>query len=400
MRFEKLVFGGEALARVDGRVVLAPYALPGELSRIHAISEKPGLVRARVEATIEPSPHRVEPGCPHFGRCGGCHYQHADAAYQGAQKLAILREVLKRTGHVDAPDGLGYVSGPAWEYRNRVQLHFDGGSPGMMGYHEAGSHRLVGIEQCPVASPRLNHSMASLRTMMADRRWPRFLRGMELFTNEEQVQVNVLDSGTRHLSHAFFEWCAEAMPGALSSALEYPAGGDVFRVSHKSFFQVNRFLLDQLVETATGGVSGDRALDLYAGVGLFSIPLARRFGETVAVEAVASAVIDLEHNASRAGVRLSAVREGVERYLERVEEAPDFVLADPPRAGLGRAVTAALNRLKPERVVIVSCDPATLARDLAELTGTGGFRIEAMTLVDLFPQTAHIETVTRLAPGH
>ncbi|MEZ5401423.1 MAG: RsmD family RNA methyltransferase [Bryobacteraceae bacterium] len=336
----------------------------------------------------------MEPACPHFTRCGGCHYQHATPEYQGKQKLEILREVLRRVGKVEAPDGIRYLSGPAWEYRNRIQLHFDGQ---WMGYHEAGSHTVVGIEHCPVASPRLNESIAALRKMMGERRWPRFLRSMELFTNEEEVQVNVLDSGSKHLSHAFFEWCAESMPGALSAALEYPAAGETFRVSHKSFFQVNRFLVDQLVETAIGRVSGDRALDLYAGVGLFTIPLARRFPETVAVETVASAVTDLEHNAKRAGVTVSAVREGAERYLERVEQAPDLIVADPPRAGLGRGVTASLNRLQPQRLIIVSCDPSTLARDLAELTASG-LRIESMTLLDMFPQTAHIETVTQLGP--
>jgi 23S rRNA (uracil1939-C5)-methyltransferase len=394
VRFEKLVFGGDALGRVDGRVVLAPYALPGERARIHAVSEKPGLVRARVEELVERSPQRVDPACPYFGRCGGCHYQHAAAAYQGAQKLEMLREVLQRVGRVSPPDGIGFVSGPEWEYRNRIQLHF---ADGWMGFHEAGTHKIAGIEHCPVASPRLNQSIAALRAMMTDRRWPRFLRAMELFTNEKEVQVNVLDSGQRNLNRQFFEWCDEAMPGALSSALEYPTMDGVYRVSHKSFFQVNRFLIDRLVQIAIGGVSGDRALDLYAGVGLFSIPLAKRFGETVAVEAVASAVTDLEHNAHRAGVQVSAVQESAGRYLERVEEPPDFVLADPPRAGLGRDVTAALSRLKPARLMIVSCDPSTLARDLAELTA-GGMRIEAMTLVDLFPQTAHIETVTQLGP--
>lgn len=383
------------MARTNGRVLLAPFALPGELARVAELSEKPDLLRGRVTEVLEPSSERVAPRCPYFGRCGGCHYQHASDSYQAKQKVEILREVLRRIGKVEPPAVVGLVVGPAWNYRNRVQLHFH---EGWMGFREAGSHNVVGIENCAVASPRLNQAISALREMMRDRRWPRFLRSMELFTNEREVQVNVLSSGARHLSRSFFEWCSERLPGAMSSSLEYTAAGAAFRVSHKSFFQVNRFLTDRLVELALESVNGEAALDLYAGVGLFTVPLARRFQQVTAVEAVASAVHDLEHNTRHLTGTVSCVRSTTERYLERIERAPEFVLADPPRAGLGPQTVAHLLRLKPRRLTTISCDPATLARDLAALCA-GGYRIDEITLIDLFPQTSHIETVVKLVHG-
>jgi 23S rRNA (uracil1939-C5)-methyltransferase len=161
---------------------------------------------------------------------------------------------------------------------------------------------------------------------------------------------------------------------------------------------VNRFLIDRLVGCALAGAEGMSALDLYAGVGLFSLPLARRFRSVLAVESNASALRDLEFNAERAGLTVEARKATVEQFLETVEAPPDFVLADPPRAGLGKGVINELLRLRAPALTIASCDPATLARDLAPLLA-GGYRIDTLTVIDLFPQTWHIETVTRLRLG-
>jgi 23S rRNA (uracil1939-C5)-methyltransferase len=190
----------------------------------------------------------------------------------------------------------------------------------------------------------------------------------------------------------FFEWCAEAIPGFTPGALDYGA----YRVSGGSFFQVNRFLIDELVRAAIGEASGDLALDLYAGVGLLSIPLAERFSRVMAVESGASAVRDLQFNAARAEVLMDIVQAAAEDFLRKFAAVPDLVLADPPRTGLGRAVTARLAELKPPRISIVACDPATLARDLPGLLAAG-YRLEKLTMIDLFPQTFHIETVARLS---
>lgn len=208
--------------------------------------------------------------------------------------------------------------------------------------------------------------------------------------------VNVLETEQgRGVARGFFEWLGERIPGAADGELFYEACGERFRVSHKSFFQVNRFLIEPLVECALEGAEGEEALDLYAGVGLFTVPLARRLKKVTGVESDGSAARDLEFNLSAAGVAAEARRMQAEQYLEGLTKRPDFVLADPPRAGLGKRVVKELLRLRPPRVHIVSCDPATLARDAAALCGAG-YEMEGVVLIDLFPQTYHMETVARL----
>jgi 23S rRNA (uracil1939-C5)-methyltransferase len=389
---EKLVYGGEGLGRLEGRAVLAPFVLPGERALVRGVSEKPGLLRARLLQVIDTAPERVAPPCPYFTLCGGCHYQHAAYQAQLALKRAILEDQLRRIGKIAPPTEIGVLASEPLFYRNRVQLHIANGA---LGYREAQSRKLCPIENCPVASPAINAAIAILRQMLRDSRWPRFVRVVELFTNETEMQLNVLE--TEHpVARRFFDWCAERIPGLVSGALDYPAAGRVWRVSYGSFFQVNRFLIDRLVETALVGAAGQHALDLYAGVGLFSLPLAQRFDSVTAVESGAHASADLRYNAERAGLHLRVEQTDAEAWLEQLETAPDFVLLDPPRAGVGQRMVARLSQLRPPCLVIVSCDPATLARDLAGLTAAG-YRIDSLILVDLFPQTYHLETVVRLS---
>jgi 23S rRNA (uracil1939-C5)-methyltransferase len=386
---EKLVYGGEGLARLDGRAVLAPFVLPGERVRARARQEKPGLVRADALELLEAAPQRVAAPCPYFGRCGGCHYQHAPYEYQLALKQHILEEELRRLGKMEPPGEIAAIAGEPWGYRNRAQLHVENGR---LGYWEARSHKLCAIDHCPISSPKVNEAIAALLRMTGDRRWPRFVRSIEIFTDERQVQLNVLDA-ERPVARRFFDWCAEEIGGLVAGALDYEGR---FRVSGNSFFQVNRFLIDRLAEAATAGAAGETALDLYAGVGLFSLPLARKFREVTAVESGGGAARDLRFNAERAGLgNVKAEQRTAEEFLTALERAPDFVLLDPPRAGIGKAVVRRLAELRPARVTIVACDPATLARDLAALT-SAGFHLEKLTLVDLFPQTFHLETVAEL----
>ncbi|HKW99801.1 MAG TPA: class I SAM-dependent RNA methyltransferase [Bryobacteraceae bacterium] len=389
---EKLVYGGDGLARLDGEVVLTPFVLPGERALVEAIAQKPGLVRARLAGVIEAAAERAAPPCPYFGRCGGCHYQHANYEAQLALKRSILAETIERVGKFAPPVEIRTIAAEPWSYRNRVQLHLRGVE---IGYLEARSNRLCATDRCPISSPRINQAIATIREMLKDRRWPRFVRSLELFTNEDQLQLNVLETD-RPVGRRFFEWCAEKMPDLVPGALDYPAAGAVYRVSGGSFFQVNRFLSGQLVEAGLERAQGETALDLYAGVGLFSLPLARRIGKVVAVETSAGAVRDLRFNAERAGVTVEAEQNNVDAFLTSLTLAPDFVLADPPRAGLGKTAVAQLARLSPARITIVACDPATLARDLAGLIAAG-YAIETMILIDLFPQTFHIETVAHLS---
>jgi len=362
-----------------GRVILVPYVLPGELASIEVGED----VHAALANVIEASPDRVAPPCPYFARCGGCHYQHAPYEFQLARKVEILREQLRRVGKIDYPGEIGIVSGPPLGYRNRAQFHIAGKR---IGYRAARSHELIDVAECPISSPRINEILKLLRERIHDPRFPRFVHSIEIFTNENEVQINAAEAD-RPVARTFYEWMGSTV------ALDYPTSFGAFRVSPRSFFQVNRFLVEQLVEQAIGDAVGETALDLYAGVGLFAIPLARRFKNVIAVESGSAAIRDLEVNAERANVEVNEEQAQVENFLMGFDRKPDFVLADPPRAGLGKSVVASLNRLASPRLTIVSCDPATLARDLA---GLNQYRIDRLTLIDLFPQTYHLETIAHL----
>jgi 23S rRNA (uracil1939-C5)-methyltransferase len=387
---DKLVYGGGGLGRLEGRAVLAPFVLPGERARVRAASEKPGLVHASLLEVLAASPDRIAPSCPYFTHCGGCHYQQASYELQLSLKRAILEDQLRRIGKIEPPAEIEVVAGEPWNYRNRVQLRVDRAE---LGYRQAQSHRLCPIASCPIASPAINAAIAILREMLRDPRWPRFIGALELFTDETQMQLNVLETG-RPVARRFFDWCAERLPGWVDGALDYAGAGYTWRVSSGSFFQANRFLIGGLIDRAIEGAEGRTALDLYAGVGLFSLPLARRFASVTAVESGTRAVEDLRFNAGRAGVAVEAQRGDAEAFLEDLATAPDFVLLDPPRAGIGRRVVERLAQLRAPRIAMLSCDPATLARDLAGLLGAG-YRVGRMTLVDLFPQTYHLETVVQ-----
>ena len=392
---EKWVYGGDALGRVEGHVVMAPYLLPGEKARVEIVRERGGFREARLAEVLERSPDRVEAPCPIFGSCGGCHYQMADYAYQLARKVEILREVFRRVGHMEAPAEIEVVSGEPWEYRNRTQFHIDRGK---VGFLAAGSHRLVAVkDRCPISAPAINVAFGKLRDLVHHPRWPRFVSSVELFTNGDRTLLNVLETqGGRRAARGFFDWCGEQIPGAAAGEIDYEVNGISYRVSHGSFFQTNRHLAGPLVECALRQAEGTTALDLYSGVGLFSVPLAKRGLQVSAVESSLSATRDLEANAVRAKVAIAVHRINADQYLEKLETAPDLVLADPPRNGLGKAVVQHLVRLKPPRITVVSCDPATQARDLAGLLAAG-YKLDHLTLVDLFPQTYHLETVAHLS---
>ncbi|MBI4906867.1 MAG: class I SAM-dependent RNA methyltransferase [Acidobacteria bacterium] len=387
---EKLVYGGDGLSRSSGHVVFTPYVLPGERVSVTVTERKAQHVRAALDDVLTPSPHRATPPCAHFTHCGGCHYQHTTYENQVALKVEILKETLQRVGRITPPDHIDTITGPPLAYRNRAQFHMDHRG---IGYHEEGSRTVQPITRCEIISPKLLHVFERLRGMRGDRRWPNFLRTLEVFTNETEVQLNVLNA-SQPIAKRFFGWCAEEIPVLASSSLTYAAAGFDFRVSHDSFFQVNRFLIDPLVNAALEGAETGRALDLYSGVGLLALPLAKRGAQVTAVENGRAAWHDLQFNAQTAGVSLEGLQASAEDYLATAEGPFDFVLADPPRAGLGKKVVARLLALKPRLLTIVSCDPATLARDLAALVPT--YAIEKLTMVDLFPQTYHLETIVRL----
>jgi 23S rRNA (uracil1939-C5)-methyltransferase len=365
---------------VEGRVVLVPYTLPGEKVQIRLQKG----IEAELEQVVAPSRERVSPVCSVFTQCGGCSYQHAPYEFEKTAKVEILREQLRRVGKIEYAADIPLIAGPELGYRNRVQLHL---KDRRLGYLAAGSHQLVPVSNCPIASPRINQAIQDLERRLTEPKFPHFIHSLELFTNETDIQLNVLET-ERPVAQWFYKSCGSVV------GLDYATAFGTFRISPRSFFQVNRFLLEDLVRLALPEEGGASALDLYAGAGLFALPLAAKFKKVTAVESGTTAARDMQFTAERAEVHIEGVNARVEDYLERANSAPDFVLADPPRAGLGKVVVDHLNRLAPGRLTIISCDPATLARDLA---GLKSYRIEGITLIDLFPRTPHLETVVKLA---
>src|SRR6185312_15926276 len=271
VRVEKLVYGGDGLSRVDGEVIFTPFVLPGELVEVERTGARKHVQTARVTRVEEPSPDRGAAPCPVFGKCGGCSYQHASYAAQLRLKRDILVETLRRVGKIELDAArVAVESAEPFGYRNRAQFHFE---RGRVGYREMNSRRLVPARVCPIASPKINEALTALNRMARDRRWPDFVESLEVFTDEREVQWNVRES-SRPVARRFFEWLAEEVGGTVSGPLDYAVAEDRFRVSGASFFQVNRFLAPRLAGLAIGDATGNEAWDLYAGVGLFTLPLA------------------------------------------------------------------------------------------------------------------------------
>jgi 23S rRNA (uracil1939-C5)-methyltransferase len=436
LTIEKLIYGGDGLARLPaddkgrGKAAFVPFTLAGEKVEVSVKEEKPGFVRALPTRIIEPSGQRIEARCGYFQRCGGCHYQHTGYEQQLEIKGTILKENLHRLAKMELASELKVHSSPPWNYRNRTRLQVRADSGFALGYFKGSSHELLPVETCPISSPLINRAMEVLWKLGRARQVPAELREVELFANDDDTQLQVELYSDPHQDKPRRTESAQAMAGRLRTELPEVVSVYVFaqtigvargvqwhiteepdwtlgpgefryrtktapmRVSGGSFFQVNRFLVDALVSIVTGGRSGEVALDLYAGVGLFTAALATSFRHTVAVESSQGSASDLKYNAPRDA---KAVRSTVAEYLrdKGAKLRPDLVVVDPPRAGLGEQVARALVKLGTPRLTYVSCDPATLARDLVALTA-GGYRVEQVHLVDLFPQTYHIESVVEL----
>ena len=425
LKIEKLVYGGDGLARLPGdergpgKTVFVPFVLEDELVEVLPIEQKPGFTRAQLERVVQPSPLRVEPPCPYFQNCGGCHYQHTGYQHQLEMKASILRETLKRTAKMDLQCQLQIHSAGPWNYRNRTRLKVQSEPGFSLGYYKHRSHELLPVRECPISSPLINQA---IRALMASGHEDKVaaLREVEFFADsgdtsllleaycelgtsatEAQTVADFLRSALPEVRGVIaFEQSAKQLsePRQVAAAgepdLRYEAAGYSFRVSAGSFFQVNRFLIDQLASIVSGGASGALAVDLYAGVGLFSVCLARSFAQVIAVEPSQTSYRDLRHNAPQ---EVKAVRATTEQYLAKVSGIrPDLVVADPPRGGLGENVIRNLAKLDSPRITYVSCDPSTLARDLRILQ-TSGYHIREAHLVDLFPQTYHLESVFHLA---
>jgi 23S rRNA (uracil1939-C5)-methyltransferase len=425
LAIEKLVYGGDGLAHADGNTVFVPYVMPGEEVRADIKQKRNKLIWARLLEVTSPAPQRQKALCPHFQTCGGCHYQHIPAAEQLQLKKEILRETLSRLGHITWDGPIVEHSAQPYGYRNRAQWALRDSKPLALGYYLPESSVIAPIDMCPVLSPTLEKGFEQLQNMTRSGHLPEKVLEIEAFVDstDEKIALNVafvrFPKPAAELAAAFRQALPKIESLLLldqskdrfeltgSGFLFHEAGGFRFRVSHLSFFQVNRFLVEDLLKTMTSGAKGDVALDLYAGVGFFTLPLAKTFNKVISVDANFAATRDLYANAESAGVIVTSHNEHAEEFLRKTQERPDFVSLDPPRAGLGVGAATALAALGAPEIAYLSCDPSTLARDLAVLTGSAKrkdgdvapavrYEVSEMHLFDLFPQTFHIETLVRL----
>jgi 23S rRNA (uracil1939-C5)-methyltransferase len=426
LKIEKLIYGGDGLARLPaddhgpGKTVFVPFVLEGEQVEAALAEQRPGFARARLENALEPSPHRVQARCPYFQHCGGCQYQHTSYEHQLEIKALILRETLKRTAKIDLPCELQIHPSPEWKYRNRTRLKIQTEPEFAVGYYKFRSHELLPVEQCPISSPLINRAIAEVWALGRSSAEFSPLREIEFFADHADAALlieaycqpgtskadaqQIADTLANTLPEAkgvvAFEQLLKQTPDPKRLAVTGDAGIPYqtklysYHVSAGSFFQVNRFMVDELVSLVTSEAAGQFALDLYAGVGLFSAVLARSFAQVIAVEASQTSYSDLRQNVPQ---EVKAVRATTEQYLAQVSGIkPDLVVVDPPRGGVGETAARNLAKLNAPRITYVSCDPSTLARDLRILVSLG-YQITVAHMVDLFPQTYHLESVFHLA---
>lgn len=410
----KLVYGGEALGHAEGRTVLVPHALPGERLEVETVRVAKGVVHARPLHILEAAPERVNPPCPYFGRCGGCHYQHLDIEHQVRWKLEIVRETLQRIGKIAWDREITVHQASPWNYRNQAQLKVAAAESGevALGFFAAESHQLVPIDECLILSPRLNQVLGQLRRPELLNRF-RGCREVELLANDRDDQVRITLHGNPQTGEAepLAEDLMKEVDGVVAVAFHdrrdtqvfgqpdfiYQVGEFRYQLSAGAFFQSSRYLLPELVNAVTESSPGDLALDLYAGVGLFTLPLARRFRQVVGVESHPAAARDLKANAASYGLeQVRAVGQRTADFLRRfAQRQPDLVVLDPPRLGAEKSTLQYLVDLQPRRIHYVACHPPTWARDLSYLLSRN-YRLEEVEMFDCFPHTYHIECLARL----
>ena len=426
LQIEKAIYGGASVAHgADGESVSVPFVLPGELVEVQIQRHKKNSEEASLLQVLKESVDRVQPPCPHFGECGGCHYQHAQYSMQVKMKASILQETLERAGLNALPEIQSHSAAP-WAYRNRMRLRLEAVGPMLRaGYNRRGTNEFLAIQECHITAPLLWRAAQGLLQVATENtavsRWLGDAVEAEFFTtaDEKKLQMTVFvrkdQPGLAPLCDRIKQLVPE-LAGAGTSLLKptgpqrqiqkprpleswgaqglsYPAGTEDYWVSRGAFFQVNRFLIEELVRIVATNRQGQLAWDLYAGVGLFSRALAKTFQQVVAVEAAATDLINSFKGAGRRAVEATTLEFLRQAVVQR--ERPQLVVVDPPRAGVGTEVCALLARVSAPEIIYVSCDPVTLARDLKMLVDAG-YKVEELHLVDLFPQTFHLETIVVL----
>lgn len=387
VEIERILPGGHGLAHAEDLTIFVPLTAPGDTVRIEIDRVKGKIGFGRVTEIINPSLVRIEPPCPYFGRCGGCDFQQLTYTAQLQAKVDIIRDCLQRIAQLkQLPPITIEPSRKEWQYRSRALWHCDPRSK-RLGYFEAGSRRICDVEYCAVLDPKLERVLEELRLGMLNESVSEGVFEIDAVAGDESISVNPELGG-----YALTDVVLETSEGTY----EYNA---------RSFFQVNQSMLELLLTHALaplGETRGKLALDLYCGVGLFTLPLAKRFDRVIGIEANDAAVKFAKRNLRNAGLTnvqfvASRVGEGLSSR-ERPgndEGEVDFLLLDPPRAGAERSATNWILKHKPKAICYVSCDPATLARDLKRLLPN--YSLQSITALDLFPQTHHVETVVQLS---
>lgn len=377
---KKIVPRGLGLAFAPELTIFVALAVAGDtvVARLTEIKGKTAF--AEIEKVVTPSLHRITPPCPYVGRCGGCDFQQMTYAAQLEAKVGIIRDNLHRIGKIEYESEIAVVPSPQeFGYRLRAQWHIDANKR-EIGYYERDSRNLVAIEHCPILLPGLDDALQHVRAQID---WTNF------WPDKGAIDAACGDAGALSL------YSPELDLGDREITLS--AAGERYTFAAHAFFQGNKFLIDTLVATAVGDAAGAYALDLYSGVGLFTLPLARRFEKVIAVEDYQPSVEFAVKNIGNAGlsnVELVSMPVGI--FLNEYSRGKiDFALLDPPRSGTEKKTVLDLIKLRPRIVSYVSCDPSVLARDLRRFLD-GGYEIESITAIDLFPQTHHVETVVRM----
>lgn len=401
-----MVYGGGAIGRLkDGRPIFVPFGIPGEQVRVEILEEKANFSRGRIVDILKASPMRIAPLCKHYGVCGGCHYQHLAYADQLEFKQQIVVDQLKRIGKFEAPPIETIIASPSeWNYRNTVQFHLS--RDGKPGYEKAGSNQVVEISECHLPMPAI------------DATWPRLeigsSSGVERITLREGADEDlllVLEGETDSAPEFTVDFAISAVYQGSERELTLSGNpytvmrvrGRDFVVSAGSFFQVNLPQAEQMVELVLKLLepgAGDTVLDCYCGVGLFSAFIAPVTKKVIGVELSESACNDYAQNLDEFG-NVELYVGSAEQVLPSLAVKPAKVVVDPPRAGLDKKALEALLKMAPERIVYVSCDPSTFARDARRFVDNG-YELISVTPLDLFPQTYHIECVSlfnRALPG-
>lgn len=423
---ESLASGGAGVGRLpDGRTVFVPFSCPGDDAVVRVAEEHPRWARAEIISITTPSADRVEPRCPYFGTCGGCQWQHVDYSRQISAKHRIVTDALTRIGGLTDPVVDEVVASPStYGYRNKIELSTATvGSRLVLGYTKAGTAEVLPIDRCPLLPPRaagIPGRLGGALRFLTSRGLPEVLRTTIRVSMSGEVAVDLWTAGSAfprslgarviteatgartltrtilrgdHERHDISRVEVLAGPGVWHERL----GSSAYVVSAPSFFQINSgaaTALQRLVREAIEPDGTMRVGDLYAGVGTFTLPLCEKAGEVVAVESSRFALGDLRRNLEAAGLDSDVVPGDAAYALPELGHL-DAVVIDPPRAGLSRRALDALTGAGIARIVYVSCDPATLARDVKALADAG-YRAERFTPVDLFPHTHHVETVARL----